>query len=99
MTKYYKSGILYVFDYYYYIEVKEMEKIIEILNRVRDDIDYENETALVDDGILDSFDIVGIVSELIAEFDIEISIDDMTAENFNSVEAIDAMVNRILDEF
>lgn len=76
-----------------------MEKIIEILNRVRDDIDYENETALVDDGILDSFDIVGIVSELIAEFDIEISIDDMTAENFNSVEAIDEMVNRILDEF
>lgn len=76
-----------------------MEKIIEILNRVRDDIDYENEKALVDDGVLDSFDIVGIVSELIAEFDIEISIDDMTAENFNSVEAIDEMVNRILDEF
>ena len=84
---------------YYLFEVKKMEKIIEILNRVRDDIDYENETALVDDGILDSFDIVGIVSELIAEFDIEISIDDMTAENFNSVEAIDEMVNRILDEF
>lgn len=76
-----------------------MEKIIEILNRVRDDIDYENEKELVDGGLLDSFDIVGIVSELIAEFDIEISIDDMTAENFNSVEAIDAMVNRILDEF
>ena len=86
-----------MFEKYY--EVDEMEKIIEILSRVRDDIDYENEKELVDGGILDSFDIVGIVSELIAEFDIEISIDDMTAENFNSVEAIDAMVNRILDEF
>lgn len=75
-----------------------MEKIIEILKRVRDDIDYENEKELVDGGVLDSFDIVGIVSELIAEFDIEITINDMTAENFNSVEAINEMVDRILDE-
>ena len=98
MTEKHKSATLYVFEKIYE-EVDKMEKIIEILSRVRDDIDYENEKELVDGGILDSFDIVGIVSELIAEFDIEISIDDMTAENINSVEAIDAMVNRILDEF
>ncbi|MBQ9941975.1 MAG: acyl carrier protein [Christensenellaceae bacterium] len=75
-----------------------MEKVLEILTRVRSDIDFENEKALVDDSVLDSFDIVGIVSELAMEFDIDISIDDMTAENFNSAQAIYEMVERILDE-
>lgn len=74
------------------------EKIIEILESVRDDIHYENEKEMVDGGILDSFDIVGIVSELMAEFDIELSINDMTAENFNSVEAISELIDRILNE-
>ncbi len=75
-----------------------MEKLLEILNQIRSDIDYDNEKALVDDGILDSFDIVSIVSELGMEYDIDISIDDMTAENFNSAEAIFEMITRIQDE-
>ncbi|MBQ8527132.1 MAG: acyl carrier protein [Lachnospiraceae bacterium] len=75
-----------------------MERVLEILKSVRDDIDYENEKSLVDDGILDSFDIVGIVSELIEEYEIEITINDMTSDNFNNVEAIYAMVNRLLEE-
>jgi len=72
-----------------------MEKIIEILKRVRPNVDYENEKNLVDDGLLDSFDIVGIVNELIAEYDVEITIDDISPENFNSVEAIAAMIERL----
>lgn len=75
-----------------------MEKLLDILNQIRSDIDYENEKALVDDGILDSFDIVSIVSELSMEYDIDISIDDMTAENFNSAEAMFEMISRIQDE-
>ena len=75
-----------------------MERVLEILKSVRDDIDYENEKSLVDDGILDSFDLVGIVSELIEEYEIEITINDMTSDNFNNVEAIYAMVNRLLEE-
>lgn len=75
-----------------------MEKILKILNQIRSDIDFEKETALIDDGILDSFDIVSIVSDLMEEFDIEISIDDMIPENFNSVSAINELVERILDE-
>ena len=75
-----------------------MEKILEILKSIRNDIDYANEKALIDDGILDSFDVVSIVGELTDAFDIEISIDDMIPENFNSVEAISALVNRIIDE-
>ena len=75
-----------------------MEKLLDILSQIRSDIDYENENALVEDGILDSFDIVSIVSELSMEYDIDISIDDMTAENFNSAEAMLEMIARIQDE-
>ncbi len=75
-----------------------MEKLLDILNQIRSDIDYESEKTLVDDGVLDSFDIVSIVSELSMEYDIDISIDDMTAENFNSAEAMLEMINRIQDE-
>ncbi len=75
-----------------------MEKLLEILQQIRSDIDFEKETTLVDDGVLDSFDIVSIVSELTMEYDIDISIDDMTAENFNSAEAMHEMILRIQDE-
>ena len=75
-----------------------MKKILEILQSVRSDIDYENEKRLVDDNVLDSFDVVGIVSELTMEYDVTITVTDITAENFNSVEAIWNMVNRLLDE-
>ena len=75
-----------------------MEKLLDILGQIRSDIDYESEKALVDDGILDSFDIVSIVSELSMEYDIDIRIDDMTAENFNSAEAMFEMISRIQDE-
>ena len=75
-----------------------MEKILEILKSIRDDIDYENETKLIDDNILDSFDIVSIVGELCDEYDITITVDEMEPENFNSAEAIHALVERLVDE-
>lgn len=75
-----------------------MDKLLEILKQIRDDIDFEVEDALVDDGLLDSFDVVSIVSELTMEYDIDISIDDMSAENFNSAEKIYEMILRIQDE-
>lgn len=75
-----------------------MEKILEILTSIRGDIDFENETKLIDDGILDSFDIVSIVAELCEEYDITITIDQLEPENFNSAAAMLALVNSILDE-
>lgn len=75
-----------------------MDKLLEILKQIRDDIDFESEDALIDDGLLDSFDIVSIVSELTMEYDIDISIDDMSPENFNSAEKIYEMILRIQDE-
>lgn len=75
-----------------------MEKIIEILESIRSDVDFTKEEKLIDDGILDSFDIVSIVGELCDYYDITITIDMMEPENFNSAQAIFALVESILDE-
>ena len=64
-----------------------MEKLVEILKDIRPDIDVNN-TNLVDDGVLDSFDIVTLVSEIIDAFGVELSVEDIVPENFNSVEAM-----------
>ncbi len=74
-----------------------MDKILAILKDNCPGIDFENEKALVDDGLLDSFDVVAIVSDLTSEFDIDITINDIIPENFNSLEAINALVERLLD--
>ena len=65
-----------------------MEELMEILQELRPDVDFETETALVDDGVLSSFDITALVNELMDEFDVEISMADLEPENFNSAEAI-----------
>ena len=72
--------------------------MLEILKSIRSDVDFENEERLVDDGIIDSFDVVSIVGELCDEYDITITVDMMEPENFNSAKAILALVESILDE-
>ena len=70
-----------------------MEKqIIEILSEICPGIDFETETALIDDGLIDSLDIVAVVTELMEAFDVELGVDDLTPENFNSVEAIEELI-------
>lgn len=72
-----------------------MEKLLEILKSIRPDVDFENETALIDDGILDSFDVVSIISELDNEFGVQVRITELDPENFNSVEAIWQLVQTL----
>ena len=62
--------------------------VLDILTEIRGDIDFENETKLIDDNILASLDIVAIVGEFNDEFDVEISVEDLVPENFNSVDAM-----------
>ena len=69
-----------------------MDKILEILNEARPDIEFEEEKELIDGGLLDSFDIVSIISDLNDAFDINIRVTDLKPENFNSVEAIHNLV-------
>ena len=70
-----------------------MEKLIEIVKGIRPDIDI-NSTTLVDDGFLDSFDIVTLVSEIIDAFGVELSVEDILPENFNSLEAMMNLIEK-----
>lgn len=72
-----------------------MEKLLEILKGIRPDVDFENETALIDDGILDSFDVVSIISELDDAFDVQVRITELDPENFNSVDSIWKLVQEL----
>lgn len=71
-----------------------MDKILEILTDARPDVNFENESGLFDQGILDSFDIVTIISDLNDAFEINIRVHDLTGENFNSLESIHALIER-----
>lgn len=75
-----------------------METILEILEELHSDIDFMSEDKLVDDKVLDSFDLVTLVSELSDAFDIEITAKDFIPENFNSVKSMHAMVERLMEE-
>ena len=75
-----------------------MDRLIELLEEIKEDVDFENETALIDDGILDSFDILQIISSLNDEYDISIPASEIVPENFNSAKALWAMVQRLEEE-
>ena len=75
-----------------------MEEILDILNGLGLDVDFEHCTTLIDDGNLESLDIVTVIAELSDAFDITIPARDIVPENFNSAEAMLNMVNRLLDE-
>jgi D-alanine--poly(phosphoribitol) ligase subunit 2 len=72
-----------------------MERLLEILESIRPDIDFVNEKKLMDGGFLDSFDIVSIISELDNEYGINVRVTELKPENFNSAEAIMRMVKRL----
>lgn len=72
-----------------------MEKLIELLNETCPGVDFENSKALIDDGLVDSLDLVTIVSAIMDEYDVIISVDDLLPENFNSVSAILDMIERL----
>lgn len=74
-----------------------INRINEILTEIRPDVDFLNEKALIDDGILDSFDIVSIISELNDEYSIAIRVTELGPANFNSIEAIESLVKRLME--
>ena len=69
-------------------------QVLEILKDARPDVEFKTAQALIDDGVLDSFDIVSIISDLNDEYEINIRVHDLTPENFNSVEAVVKLVER-----
>ena len=69
-----------------------MDKLLAILHTTCPGIDFENETALVDNEFIDSLDVVTIVSEIMGTFDVELSVEDIIPENFNSAQAMMALI-------
>ena len=74
------------------------EEVVEMLQDIEEDIDYDNVEDLVDGKYLDSFDIIGIVNAVDDEFDLAIPAKDIIPENFNSARALHALICRLDDE-
>ncbi len=75
-----------------------MDQLLEILEDLHSDIDYETEDGLVDNGILDSLDIVTLITEINDKFDISIPAEEIVPENFNSAEALYALICKLDEE-
>lgn len=81
----------------YHMKGYTMNEIIDILTELHDDVDFTTETGLVENGILNSLDIVAIISEIDDRLDVQIPAEEILPENFDSAEALWALVQR-LDE-
>lgn len=75
-----------------------MEQLLNILTELHPEVDFETEVHLIDNKILDSFDIVTIVAEIDSEFDVAIPAEELVPENFNSAKALYALVERLMEE-
>ena len=75
-----------------------MEELIEKLKEIRDDIDFKTATKMVESGLLASFDIIQIVAMISEEYDVKVPISELIPANFNSVEALYAMIQKLEDE-
>lgn len=76
----------------------KMEELIKILEDIKPGVDFENEESLIGDEILDSFDIVNLVTKLNDEFDIDITPADLVPENFETVEDIYNLIQKLQEE-
>lgn len=72
-----------------------MEKLLEILKELNDTIDFENETKLIDDELIDSLDLMQLISELEENFEVEIGMEKIVPENFNSAKAMWNMITEL----
>lgn len=72
-----------------------MEELIKLLSKIRPDVDFKNETELIDDGILDSMDVVSIISEIDDVFGVQIRITELDPDNFNSADAIWMLIQNL----
>lgn len=75
-----------------------MDELLEILTDLHPEVDFESEEGLIDDGILDSFDIVTLISEIQDVFEIAIDAQKIVPENFNSAQAIFNLIQETLQE-
>lgn len=75
-----------------------MEKLLEVLEQLHPDVDFRNCETLIDDQVLDSFDIITLIAEIDSEFDVAIPAEEIIPENFNSAKTLYALIERLSDE-
>lgn len=75
-----------------------MEKLLEQLQQIKSDVDFAHETHLVDDRLLDSFDVIQIITMLDEEYDVSVPAAQIVPENFNSAQAIYDLIQRLGDD-
>ena len=75
-----------------------MEELLKILKKIKPEVEFEGNEHLIDEGELDSLSIVEVVSAIDEEFDVEIGVKDIIPENFNSVDAMWELIQRLLEE-
>lgn len=75
-----------------------LDAVIEMLSDINDEVDFNTEDKLVDNRVLDSFDILAVISAIDDEFDVSVPAKDIVPENFNSAQAICAMIQRLANE-
>ncbi|MBQ6583381.1 MAG: acyl carrier protein [Mogibacterium sp.] len=75
-----------------------MDVLLEILQDLKPDVDFEAQTGLIDDRILDSFDIMSLVGSINEEFDVTIRPSDLIPQNFNSMEAMWKMIEALMED-
>ncbi len=75
-----------------------MEELLEILENLHPEVDFSDCDTLIDDKILDSFDIITLVTEINTEFGVAIPAEELIPENFNSAEALYELIERLQDE-
>lgn len=72
------------------------EKILEILQDLRPELDFTESNDFIEDGYLDSFEMIGLVSALDKEYGISILGEDIIPENFANIESIINIVNKYM---
>ncbi|HZX20775.1 MAG TPA: acyl carrier protein [Clostridia bacterium] len=74
-----------------------MDILLAILEDMHSDVDFETCETLIDDGILDSFDIITLVAEIDSEFDVRIPVEEIIPDNFNSARALYTLIEKLSD--
>ena len=72
-----------------------MDQLLELLKDTNEDVDFTAQTAIIDDEVIDSLDLTGLIADMEDTFDIEIGMNDIVPENFNTVDAMWAMIQRL----
>ena len=75
-----------------------MEALLDILSELHPEVDFETCTTLIDDKILDSFDIVTLVAEIDSEYDVAIPAEELVPENFNSAANLYALIQKLMED-